>query len=223
MSLAKAAGFDVPELRFVPELDAIVIARYDREMAADGQWRRLHQNDLCQIMGVPARHKYESEGGPSLKACFSAVMQHSSQPALDKKRLIEWVVFNLAAGNMDSHAKNLSLLVTDGRTRLAPFYDMLCTTVYPGLNKKFAFKVGGENRPVWLMERHWERFAGEIEVKPQWLGKLRLEVCERVAEALPETANALREVVNGAEGLSMIDRVETEVRRSLGQLRARVE
>ena len=37
-------------------------------------------------------------------------MQHSSKPALDKKRMLEWAVFNVAVGNMDSHAKNLSLL-----------------------------------------------------------------------------------------------------------------
>ena len=42
-------------------------------------------------------------------------MQHSSKPALDKKRMLEWAVFNVAVGNMDSHAKNLSLLATGGR------------------------------------------------------------------------------------------------------------
>ncbi|MCL2658817.1 MAG: type II toxin-antitoxin system HipA family toxin [Betaproteobacteria bacterium] len=222
MRLAQAVRLDVPDVRYDTELDAVVIARYDRAFDAGGQLRRLHQNDLCQIMGVPSGRKYEAEGGPSLKACFAAVGQHSSQPALDKKRLIEWVVFNVAVGNMDSHAKNLSMLVgADDKTRLAPFYDMVCTTAYPRLSGKFAFKVGGESRPGWIMDRHWGRFAEEIEAKPQFVNKIRLDTVERIERALPVVANELRETVRHADGLSMIDCVEAEVRRFTGRLRAR--
>jgi len=223
MGLARAIRLDVPDVRYDAELDAVVIARYDRAVDAQGRLRRLHQNDLCQILNVPAARKYEAEGGPSLKACFAAVARYSSQPALDKKRLIEWVVFNLAVGNMDGHAKNLSLVVADGKTRLAPFYDMVCTTVYPRLSARFAFRVGGENRPGWIMDRHWERLAHEIETKPQLVKKIRLDLCERIQHALPATADALRKAVSHFEGQSMIGQVETEVRRLTGRLRARVE
>jgi serine/threonine-protein kinase HipA len=53
----------------------------------------------------------------------------------------------MLVGNMDGHAKNLSLLTSGKRTRLAPFYDLVCTTVYPNLSQKLAFRIGGENRP----------------------------------------------------------------------------
>jgi serine/threonine-protein kinase HipA len=221
MTLAKAIKLDVPDVRFMPELDAVVISRYDREITPEGRIKRLHQNDLCQIMGVPSQRKYESEGGPSLKTCIDAIMQHSSQPALDKKRMIEWVAFNLAIGNMDSHAKNISLLVANERTRLAPFYDMVCTTIYPNLSKKFAFKIGDENRPGWIMEQHWDRFAGDIDVKPQLVTKIRLDVSKRIEAVLPEVCDSLRQVADRAKGLTMIGRVEAEVRRLVGQLRAR--
>lgn len=221
LNLAAAIKMDVPDVRYAPELDAVVLSRYDRTVEGDGRIHRLHQNDLCQILGVPSGRKYESEGGPSIKACFAAVMQRSSQPAFDKKRLVEWVVFNLAVGNMDSHAKNLSVLEVEGRTRLAPFYDMVCTTVYSNLSTRFAFKVGGENRPGWVMDRHWDRFADEVEVKPQFVKKIRRDMSDRIESALPRVANALREIVRHAEGLAMIDRVEDEVRRSTGRLRAR--
>ena len=220
MRLARAAGLDVPDARYAPELDAVVIARYDRAVDARGRLRRLHQNDLCQVMNVPSGRKYESEGGPPLKACFAAVARHSSQPALDKKRLIEWVIFNLAVGNMDSHAKNLSLVAEDAAVRLAPFYDLVCTTVYPRLGARFAFKVGGENRPGWIAARHWERFADEIGARPQLVQKIRLAMSERIVRALPAAAAALRESVPHAEGLSMIDRVEKTVRRLAGRLQA---
>ena len=220
MRLARAAGLDAADARYDAQLDAVVIARYDRAVDARGRLRRLHQNDFCQIMNAPSGRKYEAEGGPPLKACFEAVARHSSQPALDKKRLIEWVVFNLAVGNMDSHAKNLSLVAVDAAARLAPFYDLICTTVYPGLSARFAFKVGGENRPGWIAGGHWERFAGEIGVRPRLVHKIRLDMSERIARALPAAAGALREAAPRAEALSMIDRVEKTVRRLAGRLQA---
>jgi serine/threonine-protein kinase HipA len=42
----------------------------------------------------------------------------------------------MLVGNMDGHAKNLSLITIGKRTRLAPFYDLVCTTVYPNLSQK---------------------------------------------------------------------------------------
>jgi serine/threonine-protein kinase HipA len=222
MTLAAAIKLDVPTVRYSPELDAVLIQRYDRREREDGRLTRLHQNDLCQIMGVSSKLKYEAEGGPSIKDCFAAVMERSSQPALDKKRLIEWVVFNLAVGNMDSHAKNLSVLEVEGNTRLAPFYDMVCTTVYPNLSRRFAFKVGGDNRPGWIMDRHWEQFANEIDTKPQFVNKIRQDISNRIGNALPQVANTLRDIVVHPDGLVMIDRVEAEVRRATGQLRGRL-
>ncbi len=145
MMLAKQVGLDVAEVRYAPELSAVVVTRYDRITDGNNQLRRLHQNDICQLLSIPSGKKYESEGGPSLQLCFKAVLERSARPAVDKKRLIEWLVFNVLVGNMDGHAKNLSLITHGGRTKLTPFYDMLCTAVYPSLSQKFAFKIGGEN------------------------------------------------------------------------------
>lgn len=45
-------------------------------------------------------------------------------------------------GNNDSHSKNLSLLLINNKNELAPFYDLLCTTIYESLHKEFSFKIG---------------------------------------------------------------------------------
>lgn len=71
------------------------------------------------------------------------------------------------------------------------------------------------------MDRHWDRFAEEIEAKPQFVQKIRVDMSERIERALPLVADALRETVRHAEGLSMIDHVQAEVRRFTGRLRAR--
>ena len=220
MSLAAAIGLDVAPVRYAPDLDAVVIARYDRQWVGS-HLQRLHQNDLCQTLGIEPGRKYESEGGPTLAMCCTAVMQHSSKPALDKKRMLEWAVFNVAVGNMDSHAKNLSLLTMGGHTRLAPFYDLVCTTVYKHLSRRFAFKIGGENRPGWMMGRHWDRLAAELAVKPQLLRTIRLDICLRIERELPKVAGALRAQVAHREGLAMIGLVEAEIRRCTGQVVAR--
>ena len=220
MSLAAAIGLDVAPVRYAPDLDAVVIARYDRQWVGS-HLQRLHQNDLCQTLGIEPGRKYESEGGPTLAMCCSAVMQHSSKPALDKKRMLEWAVFNEAVGNMDSHAKNLSLLTSGGHTRLAPFYGLVCTTVYKHLSRRFAFKIGGENRPGWMMGRHWDRLAVELAVKPQLLLTIRLDICLRIERELPKVAGALRAQVAHREGLAMIGLVEAEIRRCTGQVVAR--
>jgi serine/threonine-protein kinase HipA len=220
MGLAAAIGLDVAPVRYAPELDAAVMARYDRQWGG-GHLQRLHQNDLCQTLGIEPGRKHESEGGPTLPMCCAAVMQHSSKPALDKKRMLEWAVFNVAVGNMDSHAKNLSLLATGGHTRLAPFYDLVCTTVYEHLSRRFAFKIGGESRPGWIMGRHWDRLAVELAVKPQLLRTIRLDICLRIKRELPKVAGALRAQVTHPEGLAMIDLVAAEIRRCTGQVVAR--
>jgi len=223
MTLAERIGMKVAKVRYAPELAAAIIARYDRTIDADGRLQRLHQNDLCQILGIPSGKKYEAEGGPSLNACFEAVLSRSSQPALDKKRLIEWVIFIVLVGNMDGHAKNLSLMTQGKRTQLAPFYDLVCTAVYPHLSQKLAFKIGGENRPKWLMARHWLRFAEDVAVKPRFVDKLMAEMIELIESALPNVFAELKEVVTTPAELQMLEQVANQIESCIGLVKARLK
>ena len=65
-----------------------------------------------QALGFSYARKYETEGGPNLQKCFSLLSEHGTQPILDKKVFIQWVVFNYLIGNCDAHAKNISMLIT---------------------------------------------------------------------------------------------------------------
>ncbi|MGA7631477.1 MAG: HipA domain-containing protein [Terriglobales bacterium] len=65
--LARASGLVVPNSsvrRFRAEI-AIVIERYDRIRSSDG-WLRVHQEDMCQALGLHPAKKYENEGGPGV-------------------------------------------------------------------------------------------------------------------------------------------------------------
>ena len=62
---------------------------------------------------------------------------------IDIPRLLDAVLFNAVIGNNDAHAKNFAWLrYRDGRTRLAPLYDLVCTVAYPALTTRMAMRVG---------------------------------------------------------------------------------
>ena len=70
------------------------------------------------------------------------IRRYSTQPAVDLRHLVRWVFFNLYVGNTDSHAKNLSIYSVPGQgVKLTPFYDLMCTRLYPGLSPEFAFAI----------------------------------------------------------------------------------
>ncbi|MDY0223766.1 MAG: HipA domain-containing protein [Desulfobacterium sp.] len=139
--------------------------------------KRIHQEDFCQAMGLSHELKYQADGGPGLKDCFDFVRRHSANPIKVLQQLIEWVFFNFLIGNMDAHAKNLSFIYQGRQIRLAPFYDMLCTNIYEDLSQKLVMKIGGENRPEWIMKRHWNRFAGEINISEAVLRRRLISFC----------------------------------------------
>lgn len=173
MQLAEAIGLPVPPVQLwqIP-VTSYIIERFDRVKVREGQLIRLHQEDFCQALSVLPEHKYEAEGGPTLVQCFEVLRRYSKQPSIDMRLLIQWVIYNFLIGNADGHAKNIALLFDEQGVRLAPFYDLLSTLVYPDLSQKVAMKIGGENRFDWIQTRHWQRFAEDIGIKYQIIENL---------------------------------------------------
>jgi len=147
----------------------LMVRRFDRQLHSSRKyWLRLVQEDFCQALRIPPEFKYETEGGPSLAACFELVRSHSVSAGKDVLSLLNWVVFNVLIGNSDAHGKNLSLLLLPEGPRLSPFYDLLSTRIYThyGLTSDLAMKIGGESNPDAVQKKNWEMFAEEIGVKP---------------------------------------------------------
>lgn len=145
----------------------LLVERYDREQIS-GAVRRLHQEDFCQALGIPARRKYQNEGGPTLQDCFTLLREAVSVPAREALRLLDTVILSFLIGNNDAHGKNYSLIyLPDSRkATLAPAYDLLSTVVYPGLTRKMAMSIGGEYRPDYLQARHLNRFLEQAGLGP---------------------------------------------------------
>jgi len=201
MMLARSMGLPVPPVTIHRGLDRLfIITRYDRSRDQAGRLVRLHQEDFCQALGYLPDQKYETEGGPSLQQCFDLLQGQSIRPAADRMALLQWTVFNFLIGNADAHAKNLSMLFTDRGPRLAPFYDLLCTQVYPDLTEKQAMRIGGENRPSWIQWKHWERFGESIKIKTS----LVLKTLQDMSAAIMPAAQGLSLELNKTYGTGTI-------------------
>jgi serine/threonine-protein kinase HipA len=174
------------ELHAIGKTRHLLVRRYDRVVEADGTIRRLHQEDFCQALGVAPSRKYEQEGGPRFDQCFGLVEDASVEPALDTRSLLRWLVFNLIVGNADGHAKNLSLLLSPKGARLAIFYDLLCTAMYPAVTTRLAMSVNEKWDPGQIDGKDWRALAQSIRV-----GSFLENAVVELVEELPQRARQL--------------------------------
>lgn len=204
MKLAAAAGLTAArvEIRNVDGMDYLLVARFDRVHGTGPNSapvvERLHQEDFCQALGIVSEHKYQKEGGPSLKQCFALLREVSNAPVIDLARLLDAVIFNYLVGNNDAHGKNFSLLYRGVGTEnleiaFAPLYDVVSTVYYRELSREMAMKIGGEYSSDKVTGKDFEQLATDAGLgKPLVRGRV-VELLERVVAALPtvEIANPM--------------------------------
>jgi serine/threonine-protein kinase HipA len=195
MKVADEAGLPTAsvETRNVNGMDYLLVERYDRihkqGPGEEAVLERLHQEDFCQAPGIVSEHKYQKEGGPSLKQCFELLREVSSAPVIDLARLLEAVIYNYLAGNNDAHGKNFSLLYRGAgmenlEIRFAPLYDIVSTLHYPELSRNMAVKIGGEYSSDKVTARNFEQLAEEAGLAKPLVRARVPEVAERVIAAL---------------------------------------
>lgn len=135
MTLAKAVGIDVPEIRLVhrDEMEPLpervwsgqdrlfAVKRFDR-----GPGRELiHIEDLAQVRGFYPDAKYAG----SFETVGALVYRGRDVESL--REFARRLAFNILIGNGDAHLKNWSLIYRDPRVpMLAPAYDLVATFVY---------------------------------------------------------------------------------------------
>ncbi len=149
MAWARESGLQVPETAQVP-LAAVVgletlslrsdeaygyaVRRFDRPSVG----LRTHMEDFAQVAGLYPVRKYERLNYESIARVVSA-----TGTATDWNEYLLRLVFMVACGNGDAHAKNWSLLYPDGvQARLSPAYDLVSTIQYK-TDDKLALNLGG--------------------------------------------------------------------------------
>jgi serine/threonine-protein kinase HipA len=176
--------------RFVEET-AVVVTRYDRVVAEEV--RRVHQEDLCQALGVPPIRKYQNEGGPGV-ASVSQLLRDVMAPAIAEEalwRFADALIWNWLIAGTDAHAKNYSLLLAGRQIRLAPLYDIASALPYGSHERKlrFAMRLGGDYR-VYPQHNRWPAVARDLRVNPEALMARVRELADVAPDALADAVKA---------------------------------
>ncbi|EKF6136366.1 HipA domain-containing protein, partial [Vibrio cholerae] len=139
--IAKKLGFNVPNVEIITTASgakALAVERFDR-CFGDGVVTRRHQEDFCQIFGVPEHQKYQSENNLGVSNIVD-VLSFSAKSTANNHDFFKFMVLQCLLGATDGHLKNFSVHIDPGgHYQIAPFYDLL--SAYPaigvtGLNKR---------------------------------------------------------------------------------------
>ncbi|MEV6282843.1 type II toxin-antitoxin system HipA family toxin [Kribbella sp. NPDC051770] len=180
------------ELLASDRYDVLISHRYDRLHDAGGQWRRLHQEDICQALSVPPSKKYQDDGGPGVREIGNLLAGSStrSSRADNLDRMFDYLVYNVAIAATDAHAKNFSVLLGSRDVRLAPLYDVGSMLPYhrdPGL--KSALKIGRTWAMAKVTEQDWTAVGRQLGLdSDEAIGRMRA-VRQRVPEAFQRAAH----------------------------------
>ncbi len=198
LKLARALGLTERdhELIKIGPVDCLVVERFDRRTDDTGQVRRVHQEDLCQALGVShlgpgGRGKYEFGGGPGFKDAARLLETYAADRSGQLDRLVAAATFTVAIGNADAHAKNLALLHPDlTSVELAPLYDTVPTALWPKLRKTLSMHIAGKSAMTQITiddlaeeAREWRHSARRTrEVAADTLDRLEQSVADGVID-----------------------------------------
>lgn len=207
MRLARTVGLNVPVVtsRLIGGQNCIIIERYDRIRNPDESITRLHQEDFCQALGFPPERKYQQEGGPMLQDCVALLREWSTTPVLDIRDFVDGLIYNVLIGNADAHAKNFSILYEGSRRRLAPFYDLICTVMWPELSTRLAINIGRSKNINQVTPEHFRKMANETGLGWPMVRERMATLCEKIIEAI--NAQELEKLPTKPAGASQLSTI----------------
>jgi serine/threonine-protein kinase HipA len=183
MRLAGRCGLPVASVELISAAGrpCLVVERFDRDLSTSPV-KRLHQEDLCQALGLTPDFKYQKEGWrlPSYAALGDLLEEHGERPGNDRLAAARAAVFHYLVGNADAHAKNISLLHGPSGVRLAPLYDVVSTAAYPELSPELALSIGDELDPEAIGAAQWVDLAADLRLQPRAFERERARLVEVV-------------------------------------------
>jgi len=193
MALAKQAGLNVPDIYYlkVPE-PVYLIQRFDR-IKTSSTLLRIHTIDGCQLLQIAPESKYWE---CTLERLIE-ISEKCNAPALTRRALFQWLMFNFLVGNNDAHLKNLSFFVYPEGFELSPFYDLLSASCYankPGqwLVSDMVTALNGKETYAEVALEDLEAVGRKLRIgTPQSIRKQILELSKKVVHS----ASSLYEVL----------------------------
>lgn len=128
LEVARTCALPVVDSHIVHDREGrpgLVVERFDR-YRADGDVVGRAVEDGCQVAGRYPADKYalDTEG------LFQTMARHCAARPVALRDLFRQLVFAVATGNGDLHAKNVSIVEIDGEWRVAPAYDLPSSAPY---------------------------------------------------------------------------------------------
>jgi serine/threonine-protein kinase HipA len=205
MSLAAAAGIDVPDVRLVhrDELEglpanvwssteewAYAVRRFDRTAKRE----RVHIEDLAQVRNVYPEAKYHG----NYETVAGLVYRGHDIACL--REFARRLVFTVLISNGDAHLKNWSLRYANPQVpTLAPAYDLVSTRYYLE-DEKLGLKFAGSRRfeavrlaSLAQLERRLKVDAGLVEVGATVVARV-LDQWHRVADVLADNPSLMADI-----------------------------
>ncbi len=155
------------------DVRTLVVERFDRSWKG-GKLLRHPQENLCQALGIPPHLKYESEGGPGMKAILE-LLDESNKRDSDKHHFLKTQLIFWLLAAIDGHAKNFSIAHSPGGFELTPVYDVLSAdpttnakqlderkiTLSMCVGSKRYYKISEIQRRHWLQTAKLTRYPEE--------------------------------------------------------------
>lgn len=167
----------------VPASDSEIMRFRDQEVFAVRRWdrvggARIHAEDLLQAYGEPWTDKYGMYADDARRFMANYGLE---------REYLRQVLFNVAIGNADAHAKNYSLLLAGDQVRLAPLYDAVPIFLYPQYSQNLCISFSGNRYRLsdGITEADWIEWAGTTGYDPDLVIDEMRMIFTEVSQRLP--------------------------------------
>lgn len=212
---ARKLGLDTAVSLILPFGDerAVVLARYDRDYDDQGEAVRVHQEDMCQALGIAPKDKYEGGDqlrpgkGPGVVRMIELMreVQSPDEALASARHYIEALTYNWLIYGPDAHGKNYSILLEGAHARPSPLYDISSVLPYPGNADRdgqfnlrtmaMAMEVNGKYQNNLILGDDWAALADKLRLdRDEVLGWVA-DLAERTPDAFADTAAEVRKVI----------------------------
>lgn len=194
LKVAQRTGLETPEFKLSKNKNFLIIKRFDN--------KNLFFEEACSLLGKTKLDKYTG----SYEQIAKLIKKYSKDVSTDLKNYFKMIVINNLIRNGDAHLKNFGLLFNKDFSyiKLAPAYDLICTTIYIKDDKP-ALTIKGKHK--WLTKQELINFGEAVCLLSEEEAK---ELTEKCINATIETKNEIQEYIKENKGfkdigLKMID------------------
>lgn len=203
MTLAAAAGVDIPEIRLVEldklenlpqinlpdEMFAFAVRRFDRITSPGKACTRIHMEDFAQIL---VKYPHEKYNTANYEHIGKVIYQYSGDGLADAQQCARRLLVNILLANGDAHLKNWSLLYQNQiPPRLSPAYDIVTTSVYIEDEKQYALNLGRTKEWLKVTLDHFAVWAEKSGIPWRAIKPHLTDTMEKARDVWPARLNEL--------------------------------